>query len=79
MTSTTPLPKITLYLAPGACSLAPHILLHEASLANASRKIDFTVTNVTASVGYEGLQSAEFLRLNPKARVPVLVLNYDGT
>lgn len=55
---------IKLYFAPGACSLAPHILLHEADLA-------YTPIAFSAK---EGLP-ASFTSINPKMRVPVLSLD----
>jgi glutathione S-transferase len=54
---------IRLFYSPGACSFAPHFLLFEAG-------IDFEAVTVQRDKPTE-----ELLRLNPKARVPVLVLN----
>jgi glutathione S-transferase len=54
----------TLYYSPGACSLAVHIVLGEVGAR-------FELTLVSASDG--STQSPEYLRLNPKGRVPVLV------
>lgn len=53
--------NLRLYISPGACSLAPHILLREAGV-----KFSVTVLNV-----WDGFPSS-FLHINPKARVPVL-------
>lgn len=55
---------VHLYYAQGACSLAPHILLHETSLP-------FTVTALSVKSGFP----SEFEHINPKKRVPVLVIN----
>lgn len=52
------------YSAPGTCALATHIALHEAGA-------DFDV--VTLDFGANQQQSPEFLRVNPKGRVPALV------
>ncbi len=60
-------PKITLYFAPGACSLAPHILLRE---INAS----FDVVKINARSGI----SADFANINPKLRIPVLILELES-
>jgi glutathione S-transferase len=54
----------TLYYSPGACSLAPHIVLEEIGLP-------FSLSLV--STGDGGTRTPEHLRLNPKGRVPVLV------
>ncbi len=59
-----------LYFAPGACSLSPHIALHESGLALQSEKVDLRA-KTTAS-------GANFLAVNPKGQVPALVLD-DGT
>jgi len=53
----------TLYYSPGACSLAPHILLEEIGA-------EYTLIEVNDQQGKT--QEAEFLKLNPKGRVPVL-------
>lgn len=52
------------YSAPGTCALATHIALHEAVA-------DFDV--VKLGFGANQQQSPEFLRVNPKGRVPALV------
>ncbi|HZX27969.1 MAG TPA: glutathione transferase GstA [Telluria sp.] len=53
-----------LYYSPGACSLAPHILLRETGLAFALERVD-TSTHRT-----EG--GADFFALNPKGQVPLI-------
>ncbi|MBT8099132.1 MAG: glutathione transferase GstA [Gammaproteobacteria bacterium] len=58
-----------LYFTPGACSLAPHIALREASLSFELHKVDLATKTV------EG--GANFLGVNPKGQVPALVLD-DG-
>lgn len=60
-------PKITIYLSPGACSLATHIILRE---INAS----FEVVSINARSPI----AADFASINPKLRVPVLVLDFEG-
>jgi glutathione S-transferase len=52
-----------LYYAPGACSLAPHIALEEIGAR-------FELSRVELSTNQQN--SAEYLRVNPKARVPAL-------
>ena len=59
-----------LFLSPGACSLSPHIVLHEAGLAHDSERVDLK-THKTASGG-------DYYAVNPKGYVPALVLD-DGT
>jgi glutathione S-transferase len=61
------MPKIHLYAAPGACSLAVHILLREAGA-------EFEITNLSFHTGYP----KDFFELNPKGKVPVLVSENDG-
>lgn len=58
-----------LYFAPGACSLATRITLHEAGIAAEFERVDVKA-KVTASGG-------DYLRINPKGSVPMLVLD-DG-
>lgn len=59
-----------LYYSPGACSLSPHIALHEAGLA---------FTPVLASTKSHKLQDGtDFYSINPLGYVPVLELD-DGT
>lgn len=55
--------RLTLYYAPGACSLAPHILLEETGLPYEPVLVD-----TKAGRQYE----PDYLRINPKARVPAL-------
>jgi glutathione S-transferase len=52
-----------LYYSPGACSLAPHIVLEETGARFELARIDFAANQQN---------SPDFVRLNPKARVPVL-------
>src|SRR5262249_61171677 len=58
-----------LYFAPGACSLSPHIVLREAGLNFELDQVDLR-TKKTKS-------GADFLKVNPKGQVPVLVTD-DG-
>ncbi|MET0987902.1 MAG: glutathione transferase GstA [Steroidobacteraceae bacterium] len=56
-----------LYYSRGACSLGPHILLHEIGAKFESEAVDLK-TKKTAS-------GANFLEINPKGYVPALVLD----
>lgn len=57
---------LTLYYAPGACSLAAHIVLEESGEAYTPRPVDLA----------GGEQRTEaYLKLNPQGRVPLLVLD----
>lgn len=58
---------MTLYLAPGACSLAPHILLHEIGA-------EFSTFIIGVKTGIP----KNFDKVNQKMRVPVLVLTYPS-
>ncbi len=53
-----------LYYAPGTCALAPHIVLEEVSAPFTLEKLDFASNQQTSS---------DYLALNPKGRVPLLV------
>lgn len=55
-----------LYYSPGACSLAPHIVVHEAGLDIEFVKVDLN-TQTTAS-------GHRFGTINPKGNVPALAL-----
>ena len=60
---------LTLYYAPGACSMASHIALEESGEKYEPRKVDLA----------GGEQRTEaYLKMNPLGRVPVLGLD-DGT
>lgn len=59
---------LTLFYSPGACSLAPHVVLEELGL-------EFERRPVLIAEG-ENL-SEEYLKINPRGRVPTLVA--DGT
>ncbi|HSW11325.1 MAG TPA: glutathione transferase GstA [Solimonas sp.] len=59
-----------LYFAPGACSLSPHIVLHEAGLAAETERVDLA-TKKTAS-------GADFTQVNPNGYVPALQID-DGS
>ena len=52
------------YYAPRTCAVASHIALEEAGADYELRRLDFTKTEQ---------RSAEYLRVNPKGRVPALV------
>jgi glutathione S-transferase len=58
-----------LYLAPGACSLADHIALHEAGLAFEPVRVDLRTRRTE--------DGQDFDQVNPKGYVPALVLD-DG-
>lgn len=60
------------WYAPGACSLATHIALHETGLA--FTPIKATVPNINNPQDPAYLPE-EFLSINPKRRVPVLAIN----
>lgn len=55
---------LTLYYTPHTCSLASHIALEEAGADYELRRIDFATRQQT---------SPDYLRVNPKGRVPALV------
>ena len=55
---------LKLYYAPGTCALASHITLEEAGAAYTAERLDFKSNQQN---------SAEYLAINPKGRVPALV------
>jgi len=58
---------MNLYYSPGACSQAPHILLHEIGLSHDAAKVDLRSKMVEDGRSY--------LQVNPKGSVPALELN----
>ena len=58
---------LTLYYAPGACSQAAHIVLHEAGLSHDTEAVDLHAHR-TAS-------GADFYAVNPKGAVPALAID----
>jgi glutathione S-transferase len=60
-----------LFYSPGACSLAPHIILREAAAIFTLEKVD-TATHTVAATG------KDFYAINPRGQVPLLQLE-DGT
>jgi glutathione S-transferase len=57
---------LTLYFAPGASSMAPHIALHEIGCAFEAIAVSFR---------RDENRTAEFLALNPLGQVPLLVID----
>jgi glutathione S-transferase len=55
---------LTLYFAPHTCALATHIVLEEVGADYATKRIDFASNQQ---------RSPEYLKVNPKGRVPALV------
>jgi glutathione S-transferase len=57
---------LTLYFAPGASSMAPHIALHEVGCPFDARPVSFARNETRA---------AEFLAVNPEGKVPTLLVD----
>ena len=57
---------IALYYSPGACSLAPHVVLREVGAAFELRKV---------STADRSNYAPEYLAVNPKARIPALIID----
>jgi len=55
-----------LYYSPGACSQAPHILLHELGLSHDARRVDLRAKTLE--------DGSSYLDVNPKGAVPALEL-----
>lgn len=56
-----------LYYAPGACSQAPHIVLHEIGLDHDVARVDLKAKTVE--------DGGDYLKVNPKGAVPALELD----
>ena len=61
--------KLTLYYAPIACSLVPLVTLHESGA-------EFEVQPISLKNGQH--KSPEYVRINPKSKVPVLVVDGEA-
>ena len=57
---------LTLYYSPGACSQAPHILMHEIGLSHDAAKVDLKAKTLE--------DGSSYLAINPKGSVPALQL-----
>ena len=57
---------LILYYSPGACSQAPHILLHETGIEHDARRVDLKTKKLE--------DGSDYLELNPKGAVPALQL-----
>ena len=57
---------LTLYFSPGACSLAPHIVLEESGENYELRRVNFAEAEQ---------RSDAYLKINPQGRVPTLALD----
>jgi glutathione S-transferase len=60
------MPKLTLYFGPGACSLVPHIALEEAG-------VPFEPRPMSLRKGQQ--RTPEYLAMNPKGKVPLLLID----
>lgn len=58
---------LTLYYAPGTCALATHIALEEAGAEYDTVRVDFSRTEQ---------RGTDYLKINPKGRVPALVTEH---
>jgi glutathione S-transferase len=56
-----------LYYSPGACSQAPHILLHETGLDHDAERVDLKAKTLA--------DGSDYLKVNPKGAVPALELD----
>lgn len=56
-----------LYYSPGACSQAPHILMHELGMAHDSMRVDLRAKTLE--------DGSDYLAINPKGAVPALELD----
>lgn len=57
---------LILYYAPGACSEAPHILMHEIGIEHDARRVDLKTKTLD--------DGGDYLKVNPKGAVPALQL-----
>lgn len=56
-----------LYYSPGACSQAPHIILHELGLSHSSERVDLRAKQTKSG--------SDYLAINPKGAVPALAMD----
>lgn len=56
-----------LYYSPGACSQAPHILLHETGISHDAKRVDLRAKTLE--------DGSPYLDVNPKGAVPALALD----
>jgi glutathione S-transferase len=56
-----------LYYSPGACSQAPHIILHELGLSHSSERVDLRAKQTESG--------ADYLAINAKGAVPALAMD----
>jgi glutathione S-transferase len=61
--------RLHLFYSPGACSLAPHVVLEELG-------IPYECTRVTIAEGLN--QKPDYLAINPRGRVPALAIGGSG-
>jgi glutathione S-transferase len=57
---------LTLYFAPGASSMAPHIALHEIGVPFEARPLSFA---------RKGNRTPAYLAINPDGKVPTLLID----
>ncbi|HYX47539.1 MAG TPA: glutathione binding-like protein [Sphingomicrobium sp.] len=57
---------LILYYSPGACSQAPHILMHEIGLEHDAKRVDLRAKKLE--------DGSDYLSVNPKGAVPALQL-----
>ena len=57
---------LTLYIAPGSSSMAPHIALHETGASFETKSLSFAKKDT---------RTPEFLAINPNGKVPVLLVD----
>ncbi|HEY7006406.1 MAG TPA: glutathione S-transferase C-terminal domain-containing protein [Sphingomicrobium sp.] len=57
---------LTLYYSPGACSQAPHILMHEIGMEHDAKRVDLKSKTLE--------DDSDYLKVNPKGAVPALQL-----
>ena len=55
---------LILYYSPGACSQAPHILMHEVGLEHDAKRVDLRAKTLE--------DGGDYLQVNPKGAVPAL-------
>ncbi len=63
-------PSMKLYFSPGACSLAPHIVLEELGMSYHAESVDLASKKTSSGKDYN--------QINPKGSVPSLELNDGG-
>ncbi|KAF2964239.1 hypothetical protein GQX73_g9336 [Xylaria multiplex] len=69
------MPQVTLYYAPGVCSLVPHILLRQLGIPFKGIEMKFRKEDNKVEAADGSISKEEYRKINPAGYVPVLVVD----